>query len=299
VTYAQLEVSAQAGLIAGDPSRIYFIRQIPQGDLGIAVESWRVFLELWHVAVEKLDSLAKVGEAVAGGAIAVKVVQRALRTLKSRVPRWAQRGATPGNLDQAFGGADNDRELAERLQCSPDEAAAYSAFFSAINGGDDLLTAIHRELARAESYSRGGSIDYRELFSIRIEELIREGREAPPTPLDQLQIDMESWMRETFELPDDTAPGAEDIFGQNSYEDKASRIEGDVDDYLTFVRLLALWMIVLPALVVGVALDARCYIRVLSATLTVIAVAVVVVSSSVRRRIQRVLARVIPFDEWL
>src|SRR6266511_4585838 len=145
VPYGQLRASAAAGVAPGDPTRLYFIRQIPQGDLGIVVENWDVFMRCWDVAWNILEHLATVGEAVGGGVLGWKGLRRAHEAIRRHRPRWEQRGATPANLGAAFGDTADAEELARRLGCSPEEAQIIRSFFDAIDGDDELLTAIHRE----------------------------------------------------------------------------------------------------------------------------------------------------------
>jgi hypothetical protein len=293
VPYRQLQLSAEAGLISGDVRRVYFIRQIPQGDIGFIIHSWDVFLRCWDVAWSLLEHLATVGEA-AGGYMAIRaVVRRALKPLKRQFPFWAQRGATPMSLPEAFAGAD-DSELARRLGLSDDEAADLRAFFVAINGDDALLTALHRAIAIVEPQAlHGGSTDYVALFRAHAETIVQGGDpHDSPLPLDKFEVDMGRWMRETFNLPD--IPNDEEAaadarrFEEEAYDDE------DYDSIFISFPLAIAWMILLPGLIVGVALDADWEIRLIAAIGTTAVLAAIALVQPLRNAVSKAFARILP-----
>lgn len=86
--------------------------------------------------------------------------------------------------------------------CTEDDAAAVRQLFEALDADDLLVGSFRRALAEAESASRSGDQDYLALFRIRLQEL-QAGRDEPkPIPIRQIEIDLEEWSRQRFELPD-------------------------------------------------------------------------------------------------
>jgi hypothetical protein len=295
VSYRQLQLSAAAGLLPGDATRIYFIRQIPQGGGYLGVESWRLFVELWHVADHELETLGRLAELAAGGHLAWKLLRKAIAAVERHWPRWNQHGATPGSLPNALTTTD-DEELAERLGCSPAEAEAVRAFFAAISGDDALLTGIQRDIELAETHHQSGYVDYRSLFLDRVRVRTETGHDPAEADIDRYRVDTSQWYRDTFglsDVADEQVRHWDDPYADFEHETEMGEAD---DDSLALVRLGIAIVIVLPGLVVAVGLDVGWMWSVVSGLVTTIAIGMVFSSRRVRGRVSTALARVLPLE---
>jgi hypothetical protein len=201
VPFGQLQRSAEAGIVPGDPRRIYLIRQVPQGDGAFMVESWRVFLEVLALARDGFERTGSLGETAGGLAFLYLALKKGLGTIQRLHARWAQRGAKPLDLREVLPGANTDAELARRLDCSENDAALVREILHALESEEPLLRSFRQAIGEADSLSSHLTIDYRALFRIRLEEL-KAGRSEPEgIPLEQMSIDLDQWEEEHFELP--------------------------------------------------------------------------------------------------
>jgi hypothetical protein len=199
VPFGQLDRSAKAGMLRGDARRIYLIRQVPQGDAELIIESGRIFLEVLAIARDGFERLGDVGERLAGLAFLAIALKKGLGRVQRLHARWAQRGAKPSSLPDVLPGADTDAELARRLGCNEEDATLVRQILTALHADDPLVGAFRRSLAEADVLARDLLVDCQAVFRIRVEEL-KAGREEPePISLDQLSIDFDRWQAEHFQ----------------------------------------------------------------------------------------------------
>jgi len=284
VQYDQLQRSVDAGVIAGDASRIYYIRQVPQGDGSLGVESWRLFLELWELirihADDGTDAVVDIGE-IAGG---LAVIWAGIKVARRRFPRWMQRGATPANLDRALVGTMDENDAAERLGCSPEEAIAVIAMYERLRT-DDRISALYAEMSEVESLARSGMYDYGRYF------LDRLGKRPDERPVpEQYAYELKDYWDQSFELPrvpeDDTS---------EAWEEEGEDVEWR--DYEALYGVFAFTVILLVALTVALGVETSWPVAVALGFLAALGTASVFAIRPVRRRIGPVAYRLLRLSD--
>lgn len=138
IPFSQLQRSAEAGTIAGDPRRVYAVLQPPSGN-GVLID-WPTLLEGWRVATDVMEYLATIA-GVAGGVEMARRVVRKLRRAGDSVDRnrsaWTQRGGRPPDLTRTvLGGEWTPESLARVLGCSDEDALALLEVFGFSSSGE-------------------------------------------------------------------------------------------------------------------------------------------------------------------
>jgi hypothetical protein len=135
VPYRQIVDSAAAGVLDGDPFKLYLIRRIPQAG-GVPIE--------WGLLVHALEAAWQVADVLADAYGAYEVVRRVRDRLAGReafarqLPKWAQRQGRPEHLRRRLSGKPWDpRGLATVLGCTEGEAEQILSVFGYTPGLDD------------------------------------------------------------------------------------------------------------------------------------------------------------------
>jgi hypothetical protein len=199
VPLRQLVASGRAGTIAGDTTRIYLIRQVPQGDFfGV---DWNQLIQLWEsvwLVLEKIDTIISVSagawaaKRAAEGRKAKKAFEAARRATTRGLAEWMRRGGKPESLVRLIKTrAWRVDELAELLGLDADETEGLLEVLGSEKGDDglyrprrtrtDLLSRIEREVERASerAMSLGFSPAVIDWSRDRIERTIETGERFP------------------------------------------------------------------------------------------------------------------------
>ena len=127
IPYRQVGASATAGVLDGDPFKLYLIRRYPQAG-GVSAD-WGLLVQALEAAWRVVDGLgAAYGAYEAWRRVRERLAGR--DALARRMPRWAQRNARPEHLREILGGKPwNPRELATVLGCTTGEAEQILGLF--------------------------------------------------------------------------------------------------------------------------------------------------------------------------
>ena len=201
IPYGQIVLSAEAGLISGNPRRLYIIRQVPQGDLfGL---SWETFVELYIVIRTVLDVVSTADDLKERTQSATRSVHRGLDALRRHVPRWGQRKGTPDRLRKLVQTrAWSSEELSEILACPEDDLADVLTLLGFTRDSSDgawrrrkrdeepVLADLEDEIKEGDYGDLyGDDIDKQRLLHDRVSEIARHGRQrVAPTPLEGYRI---------------------------------------------------------------------------------------------------------------
>jgi hypothetical protein len=128
VTYGDLQRAAEAGLVDGDISRLYFRPRPQQGTPGAG--EWQQFLQALELAWRVFEG---VGVAY-GSSVAVKAglrrLHRGMESVRRRWHEWQRRGATPYRVELLLIQRNwSTDEVAALLGCDLSEAEAICGLF--------------------------------------------------------------------------------------------------------------------------------------------------------------------------
>jgi hypothetical protein len=135
IPYRQIVASATAGVLDGDPFKLYLIRRYPQAG-GVSAD--------WELLVQALEAGWRVVEGLGASYGAYEAWRRVRERLAGRdalarrMPRWAQRNARTEHLREILGGKPwKPRELATVLGCTTGEAEQILGVFGYTAGEDE------------------------------------------------------------------------------------------------------------------------------------------------------------------
>jgi hypothetical protein len=201
VPYGQLARSVEAGLMPGDPRRLYIIRQIPQGDVFFGL-SWEALMALYLLIRTVLDVVSTGEELRDRTKGAVRIVGRGLDALRRHAPHWGQRNGTPDRLRRLVQtGSWSSADLSTILACPENDLADILPLLGFTQDPSDgawrrrqpdeepLLTDIEDEIKESNYGNLDHDIDQQRLLRARVEEIVRHGRKhVAPTPLESYRI---------------------------------------------------------------------------------------------------------------
>jgi hypothetical protein len=200
IPYGQVVRSAEAGLIRGNPRRLYIIRQVPQGDVfGL---DWQTFLEVYFAIRTVLDAVSTPGEIKERTESATRIVRRGLAAARRHAPHWGQRKGTPSRLRKLVQTRDwSSDQLSKILACPEDDLADVLALLGFTRDASDgawrqrrrneepLLADLEDEVREGDYGDVYSDIDKQRLLQDRVSEIVRHGRErVAPTPIESYRL---------------------------------------------------------------------------------------------------------------
>jgi hypothetical protein len=207
VPYGELVRAADAGLVAGDISRLYLRPTPPAGAFG-GIDEWRQFLNHLELLGKVIEELATVYASAAALTAAAQRVRRGIEAVRRNWQRWHQRGGTPDRVDLMLTQHDwSTPEIAELLGTDPRTAEAVLELFGLAPDratgrwrlrGDELaaLLAGNMQLLRWDRITFGttaaaAEARLRELLANRTLRFVKHG--VPPSAPDYRQITQGEW----------------------------------------------------------------------------------------------------------
>ena len=185
VPYRRLIESAEAGVLAGDPRRPYLVMQPGIGD-GV-LPDWATFKAVWDSIYFVLENVDTIGGSLAAAALAKKHVVDRLRhrtkaaaeAVQQHATDWGTRGGDPYELDEWLDDRIwNSNDLAELLDCTPDEAEALLWGFGFAQAPSGLWR--RNEDPEAEFLTAGTGLGFSSVGApeARVRKIIQEELEA-------------------------------------------------------------------------------------------------------------------------
>jgi hypothetical protein len=211
IPYGQIIRSAEAGLVPGNPRRLYIIRQIPQGDFGTGV-SWQTLLELYALIRIALDVVSTTEDLKDRTASAARIIRKGIDGFRRHSPRWGQRNTRPEQIRKLVRTrAWSSEQLSALLACPEIDLADVLALLGferdssdgtwkeRRRGQEPLLDDLEDELREGDYKALDWTIDNQQLLTDRVGEIVRHGREVEARPI------------ETYRLPEEELfPGRRD-----------------------------------------------------------------------------------------
>jgi hypothetical protein len=197
IPYSEIIRAGQAGVLPGDPRRPYLVLLPPSGN-GV-LPSWAELLLALKITWDLMQAMDTVGGARAFAQEVIREARERLdggrERLEQHFPTWEERGARPENFSETLKlGPWHSDDLAERLECTPQEAEAilwaygYTKAESGLwrRGGDDaaaVLNPLAEDLARGRGYAHERS--YSNVVRERVQIYLDTGQ-FPPEPEPEL-----------------------------------------------------------------------------------------------------------------
>lgn len=180
VTIDALRTAQSAGILEGDPSRIYIV-QSPGGAAGLEVD--------WRSIIDALAIIYGVGRDVADAMDVAKLVQRvtqlgdrALRLLRKKAAAWTARGARPRDIARVVQSARmTPATIAGLLGCTIDESELLIQILGESPTEDQAVLLVRSFVLAAGKAYVGHHLDERGLSEIvrqHIESLAANGLAA-------------------------------------------------------------------------------------------------------------------------